>query len=176
MRKRLLLFGGLLGFLFAGCKRTAENSVTKFFVVRHAERFPGFDANLNWYGRLRAGDLMRLLKDSGISRIYVTPFVRTQQTADSLRLLQHIDTVRYLMDTTGNDLVRQLKAHNVYGTHILIVGHANTVPDILRRLGADYPGREIPDSVFNLMFEVINDHGKVTLHESRYGRASEGVQ
>lgn len=169
----LILLCLALFFCLYSCKRTAENSVTKFFVIRHAERFAGFDANLTWYGRLRAGDLMRLLKDSGIRRIYVTPFVRTQQTADSLRLLQQIDTVHYLADTSGKDFARQLQSHTVYGSNALIVGHANTVPVILRRLGAHYPGNTIPDTVFNLIFEVINDHGKVTLHEFHYGLPNE---
>ena len=173
MRKASLLINGFLVFFcIYSCKRTAENSVTKYFVIKHAERYPGFEGSLTWYGRLRAGDLMRLLKDSGIQQIYVTPFIRTFQTADSLRLLQGIDTVRYLTDTTGNDLLHQLQSHKVYGKNILIVGHGNTVPAILRRLGGDYRGNEIPDSVFDLLFEIVNDHGKLSMRTLHYGRAN----
>lgn len=173
MRKAFLLITGFLVFFcIYSCKRTAENSVTKYFVIKHAERYPGFEGSLTWYGRLRAGDLMRLLKDSGIQQIYVTPFIRTFQTADSLRLQRRIDTVRYLLDTTGNDLLRRLQSHKVYGKNILIVGHGNTVPAILRRLGAHYPGNEIPDSVFNLLFEIVNDHGKLSMRTLHYGRVN----
>ncbi|GAA4319501.1 histidine phosphatase family protein [Compostibacter hankyongensis] len=171
----LILFWIMAGLFvagIAGCKRTAENSVTHFYIVRHAERYPGFEGSLTWYGRLRAGDLMRKLQDSGIGKIYVTPFVRTVQTADSLRLLQRIDTACYLADTSGRDLLRSLTVHKDYGKRILIVGHANTLPGILRSLGVKEPLPAFPDTVYNRLFEVVNDHGKVSLRSSSYGRPS----
>jgi phosphohistidine phosphatase SixA len=161
----------LLG-LFAACTNHSNPDKTRsvFYVVRHAERHPGFNGHLDWYGRLRAGDLMRFLKDSGIQKAYVTPFSRTWETADSLILLQKIDTVMYIADTSGASLVQNLKAHKDYGRKILIIGHSNTVPAILRKLGASYPSKDLPSGVFNLMFEVINDHGKVKMRTLHYGR------
>lgn len=162
----------LFTLLIVSCKNHTDPDKTysKFFVVKHAERYPGFDGHLTWYGRERAGDLMRLLKDSNIQKIYVTPYSRTLETADSLRLLQKIDTVVYLKDSTGESLIKCLKLHRDYGKNILIVGHNNTVPGILRKLGASYSGNELPDSVFNRMYEVINDHGKVSMKSFLYGK------
>ncbi|TAN15340.1 MAG: histidine phosphatase family protein [Chitinophagaceae bacterium] len=170
-----LFFSCLTAFLFlfiVSCKNHTdpEKTYSKFFVVKHAERYPGFNGHLTWYGRERAGDLMRLLKDSGIQKIYVTPYSRTLETADSLRLLQTTDTVVYLTDSTGQNLSVCLEQHRDYGKTILIVGHGNTVPGILRRLGASYQGDEIPDSIFNEIFEVINNHGKVSMGTFRYGK------
>lgn len=167
----------LLVLVFAAaCKKTAKNSKTKFFVVRHAERYPGFDGALTWAGKTRAGDLMRLLQDSGISKIYVTPYVRTAQTADSLRIKLKLDTVQYTPDSTGDNLLRQINQHHDYGTNILIVGHGNTVPHILRKLGANYPGDNLPDTVYDKIFEVINNHGKVTMKTMQYGVHSDTSQ
>ncbi|MGH2644402.1 MAG: histidine phosphatase family protein [Chitinophagaceae bacterium] len=159
-------------FFIVSCKNHSDPDKTysKFFVIKHAERYPGFDGHLTWYGRERAGDLMRLLKDSGIQKIYVTPYSRTLETADSLRLLQRIDTVVYLKDSTGESLITCLKEHLDYGKNILIVGHDNTVPGILRKLGASYSENKLPDSIFNQMFEVINDHGKVSMKTFFYGK------
>jgi broad specificity phosphatase PhoE len=149
-----------------------DKTYSKFYVVRHAERYAGFNGHLTWYGRERAGDLRRLLQDSGIQKIYITPYSRTLETADSLRLQQKTDTVIYLVDTSGADLGRLLKRKKDYGKNILIVGHGNTVPGILRMLGASYPSDQLPDSVYNVMFEVINDHGKVHMRAFYYGRAN----
>jgi phosphohistidine phosphatase SixA len=170
---KFLIMAMVMMSLFSCVNHTnPKKTYSTFFIVRHAERYPGFNGHLTWYGRERAGDLMRLLKDSGIQKIYVTPYSRTLETADSLRLLQKIDTSVYLIDSTGDDLAGRLKKHKDYGKKILIVGHENTVPGILRKLGARYPSDVLPDSVYNLMFEVVNDHGKVNMHTLRYGRAN----
>lgn len=168
----VLCIMGPLCFFMTSCKNHTDpdKTVSKFFVVKHAERYPGFDGHLTWYGRERAGDLMHLLKDSGIQKIYVTPYSRTLETADSLRLLQKIDTVVYLKDSTGESLVRCLKLHRDYGRNILIIGHNNTVPGILRKLGASYSGDQLPDSIFNQVFEIINDHGRVNMKTFSYGK------
>ncbi len=165
-------------FLLAGCflaacvnHRDPRKTVSKFFVVRHAERYPGFEGHLTWYGRLRAGELMRRLKDSGVTRIYVTPFSRTLETADSLRLLQKIDTVRYLADSSGADLMRCLAAHKDFGRTVLIVGHSYALPAILRQLGVSDPP-PVEDIVYDRLYLVINDHGHATLHPMRYGPAN----
>lgn len=160
-----------IAVLGSSCKnhRNPDKTVSKFFVIRHAERYPGFEGELTWYGRLRAGDLMRLLKDSGINRIYVTPFLRTWQTADSLSRLNKIDTVHYVADSTGADLIRTLRTRKDFGRTILVIGHGNTVPALLRQLGASYPAGSLPDSVCNLMFEIVNDHGHVWMKQFTYG-------
>lgn len=143
---------------------------SKFFVVRYAERYPGFNGHLTWYGRERAGDLATLLRDSGVQRIYVTPYSRTLETADSLRLSQKIDTVVYLLDSTGADLARALKEQKDYGKTVLIVGHTTSVPGILQRLGAADTRLPGTDTLPNLMFEIINDHGHVNMIPIRFGK------
>ena len=56
-------------------------------------------------GYLKAGALYRLLKDSGIQRIYLTPYASSRETAESLRTYLHIDTVTYTPDTSGEGLL-----------------------------------------------------------------------
>lgn len=162
----------ILILISASCKNHIDPNKTysKFFVIRHAESYPGFNGHLTWYGRERAGDLMRLLKDSGIQKIYITPYSRTMETADSLRLLQQTDTVVYLTDSTGQSLINAVELHRDYGKNILIVGHQYMIPGILKKLGVSYSGDILPESSFNLMFEVINDRGKVKMKIFQYGK------
>lgn len=142
---------------------------SRFFVVSHAESYPGFNGHLSWYGRERAGALEKLLSDSGITRIYVTPYSRTLETADSLRLLKKIDTAVYLLDTTGENLTEALKAHEDYGRTVLIVAHPYAVPGVLKSLGVrdqPLPGADAgPDE----LYDVDNDHGKVHMRAIRFG-------
>lgn len=169
---RFGLIAMILSSAFISCKNHTDikKSTSKFFIVRHAERHPGFNGHLTWYGRLRAGDLMRLLKDSGIKKIYVTPYSRTVETADSLIALQKTDTVVYRLDTGAAELLHQLKMNKDFGRTILIVGHSNMIPAIIRGLGGQYSGDTLPGNIFNQVFEIINDHGKAQMRVINYGK------
>lgn len=172
-RYRYLLIA-CLAFLLFSCTNHTDPLKTrsKFFVVRHAERYPGFNGHLTWYGRQRAAELAALLKDSGVSRIYVTPYSRTLETADSLRFARNIDTAVYLLDSTGADLVTRLKARGDYGRTVLIVGHSSSIGGILHGLGVKDALPGTPDTLSNLIYEVINNHGKVDVRSFRFGAPS----
>lgn len=161
-----------LSCIFVSCKNhtNPDKTFSKIFIVRHAERHPGFNGHLTWYGRLRAGDLMRLLQDSGIQKIYITPYSRTLETADSLLAQEKIDTSVYRLDTSAAELVEQLKRNKDFGRTILIVGSRSMIPDIIGKLGGTYTAGDLPDTAFNVLFELINDHGKVQVNTSTYGR------
>lgn len=169
-----VLAATVLSCTFISCKNHTDidKTISTFYIVRNAERYPGFNGHLTWYGRLRAGDLMRLLKDSGIKKIYVTPYSRTVETADSLIALQKTDTVVYRLDTTANELMHQLKKNKDFGRTLLIVGHRNMIPDIIRALGGQYPADTFPANVFNQVFEIRNDHGKARMKILKYGSAN----
>jgi broad specificity phosphatase PhoE len=81
---------------------------------------------------LRAQELAHVLGKADIAAIYVTPWARTRQTAEPLaRLLGDSLTVVDSIDAT----VRGVLAHR--GATVLVVGHSNTVPQILARLTGD---------------------------------------
>jgi hypothetical protein len=160
----------LLILIMAACQRTPENSRTKIYIVRNAERYPGFNGSLTWEGRARAGDLMRKLNDSTISRIYFTPFARSEMTADSLRSIQKIDTVYYDWDSTGAGFIKKINERHDYGRHVLVIAHRYAIPGILQKLGVKDGPANIPDSMFNDLFEVIINHGKVSMNIEHYGQ------
>lgn len=156
-------------------KAAVFGNKTKIYLVRHAEKQSGNDPVLTPAGNKRAGALLLALKDKGIQHIYVTQFKRTQMTGDSLRLQLGIDTVQYKADTTGEDILNKILAHNDGGKTILIIGHSNTIPKIIQQLGAtDFEPANIPDAEFDNLYLLTFKKKKVQVKKMKYGEASAG--
>jgi len=170
--KYLLIF--LAAISFSDCLTAQEASdVTKVFIVRHAEKEPGRDPVLTAAGNVRAGDLLRALNSKGIQKIYVSQFLRTQMTADSLRIQMGLDTVHYMADTLCDNLVNSIMQHRDFGKTILIIGHSNTIPQIIRKLGVkDYPYGDIPDNDFDDLFLITYKNEKARVKKMKYGAKS----
>jgi 2,3-bisphosphoglycerate-dependent phosphoglycerate mutase len=146
-----------------------------FYLVRHAEKDTGNDPVLNKRGYERAGDLYRVLKNKKIDHIYFTQYRRTKLTGDSLRIYQKIDTSSYKADTTGNGFLEslQLYLNSVNAPkNILVIGHTNTIPAIIKKLGADPGINEIPDNEYDNLFIVHIRKNKTYLKRLKYGKAS----
>ena len=109
------------------------------FVVRHAERaddgggnlMMASDPELSKAGQARAESLASMLRSAGVTTIVATPYKRTQQTAAPLATALGIEITTVGPRETADvpDLVRASKGN------VLIVGHSNTVPQILKALG-----------------------------------------
>jgi len=168
-RKKLIFFYLLVSIL-ASCKRTPENSVTKIYLIPHAEAYPAFNGSLTWYGRLRAGDLMRWLQDSGVQRIYFNPFARCEHTADSLRAAKNIDTAYFRWDDSGTSLIHSLTEHQDYGKRLLVIALPEEIPGILHALGVSKAAANFSDTAFDRGFIIIIDHGRVSATGIQYGR------
>jgi phosphohistidine phosphatase SixA len=128
------------------------------FVVRHAERadggggaspMTGSDPDLSDAGRARAASLAMILKNAGITAIFTTEYKRTRQTAEPLarQLGLEVATVP-AKDLPG--LVEQAKAAK---GNVLIVGHSNTVPGVLKAFGVAEPV-SIADAEYDNLFVV----------------------
>ncbi|MGB4843447.1 MAG: histidine phosphatase family protein [Ferruginibacter sp.] len=170
--KYLLIFLSIIA-----CSNNAigqdDKAVTKIFVVRHAEKEKGTDPLLTTAGNTRAGDLMRKLQNEGIQKIYVSKTRRTQNTGDSLRIQSGIDTVHYVADTVCDKLINAIMQHSDFGKTILIIGHSNTIPQIIRKLGVkDYPYGDIPDNDFDDLFLITYKNEKARVKKMKYGAKS----
>lgn len=152
------------------------NSKTIIYLVRHAEKENGKDPVLTTAGKQRAGDLLQTLRDKHIARIYVSQYLRTQMTADSLRIQLGIDTIHYTADTAGENLFKKITLHSDWGKTILVIGHSNTVLRIIAHLGvinADAP--DIPDNEFDNLFLVKYKKDKASLTKTKYGTPSKAA-
>lgn len=143
----------ILATLLTGTTATAQHSV---FVVRHAERADGgaagmttSDPNLSEAGKARAQSLAAVLKDAGITAIYVTEYKRTQQTAAPLAAALSVQvTVVPSKDVAA--LIGQLKGS---GGNSLVIGHSNTVPEVIEQLGIADPVK-LADTDYDFLFVV----------------------
>lgn len=121
------------------------------FVVRHAEKAStgGDNPDLSVAGQKRADALAHILKDSQITAAFVTEFKRTQETAAPTANAAHVaPTVVAANDTAG--LVAKLRALN---GNALVVGHGNSIPDLMKRLGIATPV-SIPEDDYTEIFVV----------------------
>ena len=127
------------------------------FLVRHAERAdttPGTsptmaaDPDLSEAGRARAESLATALKDAKITAIYATKYKRTQQTAAPLA--KALGLTVNIVTGDAADVVKQLAGAT---GNVLVVGHSNTVPDVIKGLGVTAPVT-IGDDEFDNLFIV----------------------
>jgi broad specificity phosphatase PhoE len=144
---------------------------TAVVVVRHGEKISDDDERLTEAGRARAMRLAEMLRKSGIAAIYSTDTERTlgtvQPLASALGLKIRIyDTQPAKGNADFEKLVNRLRSEAPDGV-VLVVGHSNTVPLILRALGCREEVTIASDEYDNL-FVVVAGSGGATLLRLRY--------
>jgi broad specificity phosphatase PhoE len=158
------------------CISASAAAQQTIFVVRHAERAdtaaagaaamvtPATDPPLSAAGHERAARLASMLRSADITHIFTTEFRRTQETAGPLaEQLKLTPVVSASKDPAPLvEQVRQLKGS------ALIVGHSNTIPDLLKRLGIR-DAVTIPDAEYDNLFIVVRPAaGEPTLVRLRF--------
>ncbi|MFT3980360.1 MAG: phosphoglycerate mutase family protein [Ferruginibacter sp.] len=146
------------------------------YFVRHAEKDTGSNPVISAAGKERAGDLYRVLQHKKIDLIMATQYRRTGMTADSLRIYQHIDSIQYKADLTGDDFLAVLNSRAGKAKNILVVGHSNALPALIRKAGIEnYMVKELPETEFDHLFIVTQKKGKASLRQLKYGRPSDSL-
>ena len=151
-----------------------EETETTVIVVRHAEKATGQgdDPHLSDFGEARARALARALEDAGVTAVITTQFVRTGETAAPTARAAGVapEVVPVRWDSVPSNAAAVAQAAERHrGEVVLVVGHSNTVADIVAALGGEKPG-EICESEYDRMEIVtIEVTGTVRLIESRYG-------
>lgn len=133
----------VLALTFLPGTASAQASI---ILVRHAERETGQgDDSLSEAGRQRAERLATLLKDAGVTHVFVSDRRRTLETAQPLARARRLSPVRMAIPAQGRGRITpselQVRATLLAMSKlprtavVLIVGHSDTVPLFLRRLG-----------------------------------------
>jgi broad specificity phosphatase PhoE len=162
--------------LTAGVRLAAAEQV--IFLVRHAERADaaatpaptgahsmlGDDPPLSAAGEQRAARLAATLAQAGITDIVTTEFKRTRQTAAPLAEKLKITPIMSAAKDPG-PLVARLKNAKA---PVLVVGHANTLPDVIKALGVAEPVAIGDNDYDNLFIVVRAPSGKATLIRLKY--------
>jgi broad specificity phosphatase PhoE len=149
--KIILIMAALLWPLLSAFAADPSSSHV-IYVVRHAEksREPGNDPPLSEAGRARAESLARVLRDSQIAAIYTTEFKRTQETAAPLAKTLGI-TATVIPSAQKEALAEKCKTAS---SNILVVGHGDTIPDLLKALGIS-DAISIAENDYDNLFIVV---------------------
>jgi len=128
------------------------------YLVRHGEKASvGKDPALTPQGQLRAQNIATTLHRTGILAIFSTATTRTLQTAQPLAQQLGLTVERY-DPATPKALVEKVKA--LEGA-VLVVGHSNTLPELVRLFGGE-PGADIADDEYDRLYQLIPAPGGTT--------------
>jgi phosphohistidine phosphatase SixA len=157
--------------------------VTTVFLMRHAEKAdaPPEDPPLSEKGNLRAQELTRMLEGAGVKAIYTSQFLRAKQTGETLakKLGVPVNPVSLKMSPSNPRQVSEQsiaeivnKIYERAGDTALVVGHSNTVPEVIRMLGGDHVPK-IDEKKFDDLFIVtVYAKGKAKVVQMKYGNSN----
>lgn len=178
MTRTLLLVAVPMLVALSGGPPAAQTAapVTTIVLVRHAEAVPdaGRDSVLSEAGRARAAALAGALSAAGVTAVYATQYQRTQLTGRPIAEAAGLQVrVRPIEGETGAyvaALVRDVLAWHAGGT-VVIVGHSNTVPALVKGFTGVDPGEITHNSYANMFVVLAGAPGQGRLVRARYGAA-----
>lgn len=179
---------------------TLASPPTTVVLVRHAEKKTGTNPELTSAGHQRAEALAKALQDTAITAVYATATCRTVQTAQPMaRALglpvqfpqstrdpgiascaATIDVPTLALPSMSPLALRDHIESEHRGEAVLVVGHSNTVPELIEAFGAGplcpdvfplHAGRcLLPEAEFDhLIVIVVSDQGVAQSIRTRYG-------
>lgn len=146
---------------FAALPASAQDTRPGIYVMRHLNTPAGErDPDLTPEGRRAAAFLPTLFEGVPLRAIYVSDFRRTRQTAAALAAAYDLVPIVYdPADTPG--LIARARAGPLPA---LILGHSNTVPEIVEQLGGSRPA-PLAHEDFGDIWLVASDgtatHGRI---------------
>ncbi|MDX1390862.1 MAG: phosphoglycerate mutase family protein [Rheinheimera sp.] len=140
-------------------------SANTVYLIRHAEKQPvGADPALTDCGIARAEALAQAMAGIKLAAIYTTAYQRTEQTAAIIASRQQLKLKQYDAREPQR-LLQQLSAH---AGPVLVVGHSNTVPDLVSRLST-IPMAAIDEQDYAMLYQVTTgDNPSVTLSRQAF--------
>ena len=149
-------------------------------LIRHAEREdePRQDPPLSKLGVARAEALARLLSTAGIKAIFTSQYARTKQTAEPLAtklgltvtpftLKTNPANPRQIAEESTAEVTNKILEHA--GQSVLVIGHSNSIPDVIKMFGGDVVPT-IDEKKFDDLFIVtVYAKGKAKVVQLKYG-------
>lgn len=148
MFKRIAIGAVIIVIIVVGWWRFWCGVETVVVLVRHADRAQGLD-QLSDIGLVRSQELVHVLEKAGVDVIIRSDTNRTAQTAAPLTAATGITPVVF----PSNDIaafVDEIRSRHI-GETVFVIGHSNTVPQIIATLGGpNIP--EIAETEFDNLF------------------------
>lgn len=146
-----------------------SSCVNHIYLSRHAERLDNSsNSPLSEEGSQRANTLKDTLLNKSIDLIYATPYLRTQQTAQPTADAFGKELTIYGTDSTFQ-FVQAIKKLN--GKNLLIVGHSNTVPEMVNLFTSEQVeiGHDDYDNLYRIRVKKGIGGKKYSLQKLKYG-------
>lgn len=155
----------LLALILQGC------APVSYYIVRHAEKAPqaaggSSDVPLSAEGAARAEALRDVLAKEGIKVVYTTPYQRTRATAAPVAKALNLTVQTYTPGDTA--FIANLKGRK--RGNVLIVGHSNTVDDLVAGLLGERKFNDLPDSQYGDLFIVRRKGTFAWFDQERFGK------
>jgi broad specificity phosphatase PhoE len=160
--------------IVAGFAYWRSTTTTTIVVIRHAEKQVNAisDAPLAPEGEQRAARLAQMFGDASpfgrVQKIYVTDTRRTQQTAAALA--QRLGLVPEIVAARASsaELARRVLREN-RGGRALLIGHSNTVPEIVTALSRAGDVPAMSDEEFDTLYVVtVPSVGRASVLRMKY--------
>ena len=146
----ILAVGAVLALLTGAAPAFAQKAIV---VVRHAEKADqSTDPVLSAQGTARAEALAKALSSMDVKAVYVTQYQRTTLTAAPLMKVAGLKAIQVHSDASAELVERMKKEHPA--DVVLTVGHSNSVPRILKLLGAAET-IELGDNDYDNLFILV---------------------
>lgn len=157
-----------------------EFKATTVFLIRHAEKAdaPKEDPPLDEKGKLRAEGLARMLAGSGVKAIYTSQYLRTKQTGEALakQLGLPVTPIPLQMSQANPREVSEQsiaeitgKIYEHAGDAALVIGHSNTIPEVIKKLGGDIVPKIDEKNFDDLFIVTVYGKGKAKVVQMKYG-------
>jgi len=135
-----------LALCFSSTPLLAADTV---YVIRHLQKATGDDPPLTNEGTAGAQKLSDLLAKKKVTAIYATQTKRAMQTAEPLAKKLGLTVMAYDPKDPAALAAKVAKDQNA----VLIVGHSNTVPELVAKVGGRQPA-PLADTDYGTVFVV----------------------
>jgi phosphohistidine phosphatase SixA len=162
----------LLSLFFLSCGNT-------IYVVRHAEKETGIDPAtmkpltdppLSLQGNERALLLKQILGSKNVKHIYSTNTLRTISTARPLKELYVGLLIQLYSSKPDSLLAFSQKIKHIKRGDVLIVGHSNTVDDIVNAIvGKKEVATDLSDTAYDNLFVLKRKRKGYTFKNEKFG-------
>jgi len=156
----------VLALLLASCRTTS------YYIVRHGEKAAASgaqmssDVPLSAAGEERAQALKERLQNARVDHVFSTNTQRTRNTAQPLATARGLSIQTYDARDTG--FVSRIKF--ISRGNVLIVGHSNTVDDLVNRFLGQSELADLPDTAFGDLFIITRKGKKYRFRREHFGK------
>ncbi len=139
-----------------------ESTITTFYLMRHADKDTingdKNDPPLTEEGKKRAENWAEYFSNETINAIYTTNYDRTMHTIFYLARDKDISAeIYYPGQLFDNEFLKKVQGQNV-----VIVGHSNTIPQMVNKMIGEEKYSDIDDDDYNNLYVVTFKGTKAT--------------